>query len=69
MICNVTKRWAEQEIWREAATNDAAQARIAQQIGVERLKRAFGVALRRISSPIPGTEAAAKAARAALHLP
>ena len=29
VIRNVTKRWAEQEIWREAGTDDAAQALIA----------------------------------------
>ncbi|OAS12016.1 hypothetical protein A5481_31605 [Methylobacterium platani] len=27
VIRNVAKRWAEQEIWREAGTDDAAQAR------------------------------------------
>lgn len=39
VIRNVAKRWAEQEVWREAGTDDAAQARMARRIEVERLKR------------------------------
>ena len=52
-----------------AGTDDAVQARMERQIEVERLRRAFDVTLRSIGSSFPRTEAAAKAARAALHLP
>ncbi|UHC20424.1 hypothetical protein LRS73_35405 (plasmid) [Methylobacterium currus] len=68
MIRNVAKRLAAQEIWREAGTDDSAQAHMARRIEVEQLKRAFDAALRRIGSPLPGM-AAAKEARAKLHLP
>lgn len=54
MIRNVAKCWAEPEIWREAGTDDAAQARMARRIEVERQKRAFDAALRRIGGPCPG---------------